>query len=150
MISDSFLRLAHDLHGDDKRLDKLYTGWAFHREPLDMPAQLAAAVAANSLNDFIDGLPPNRPAYRQLLKALAIYRGIAAQGGWQKIGSGPSLHPGDKGQRVAQLRARLVAEAYLKSGNGPAGYDDTMRRAVASYQLANGLGTRRQCGQGND
>ena len=148
LISDSFLRLAHELHGDDHRLDHLYTGWNFHREPLDIPTLLANAVAADDLNDFIDGLPPNRPAYRQLLKALAIYRDIEGKGGWPVVDAGPALHPGETGQRVAQLRARLTVEAYLKEGKGPAGYDAAMRQAVSAYQLANGLEPDGNAGKG--
>jgi murein L,D-transpeptidase YcbB/YkuD len=141
MVADTLLHLAHDLHGDDIDLDQLYPGWNFHRAAVDIPGELAKAVAANSVNGFFESLTPKNPAYTQLAHALRDYRAIAAKGGWNAIDLGPTLRPQDHGIRVAQLRARLAAENYLPDMPAPKNriFGDKLHKAVAAYQSRNGI-----------
>ncbi len=145
LVSDTLLRLAHDLHGDILDLADVYQGWNFRRSDIDIPTTLAAAIAANGLNEYIESLAPKNPAYRQLAQALHIYRAMAETGGWPTIEAGPALHPKDHGPRIAQLRARLAAEGYLPQISLPEPengvFDEDLRKAVLAYQTRNGLGT---------
>lgn len=129
MVMDTLLQLARNLHGDTVDLDDLYPGWTFRRQPLDIPAKLAEASNSKGLGGFLESLIPAQPSYHALASALAAYRKIAERGGWRPIAPGPTLRPGDKGPRVAQLRARLAAEEELtfpadtalqQSSSGPA------------------------------
>ncbi|MDP9127684.1 MAG: L,D-transpeptidase family protein, partial [Pseudomonadota bacterium] len=143
IVTDTLLRLAHDLHGDNMELEQLYTGWNFHRDDANIPLDLQAAVAANSLNAYIESLSPKNPAYGHLAQALQTYRDLAAHGAWPRIDPGPALRPRDKGPRIAQLRARLKAEAYLPSDDPDKRdllFDDNLEKAVLDYQQHNGLG----------
>ncbi|MFT2657925.1 hypothetical protein, partial [Escherichia coli] len=36
LVTDTLLRLAHDLHGDYNNLSELYVGWNFDRTALDI------------------------------------------------------------------------------------------------------------------
>jgi len=140
LVTDTLLRLAHDLHGDDLDLDELYPGWNFHRTDADIPGGLAQALANNDINAFIDGIAPKNPAYGQLAQGLQHYGAMA---GWSSIEPGPILRPQDRGARVAQLRARLAAEDYIAAAP-PAGkkaefFDNELRKALADYQAHNGL-----------
>jgi murein L,D-transpeptidase YcbB/YkuD len=143
LASDTFLRLARDLHGDDIELEKLYLGWSFRRNDIDIPGKLAEAVADNKLSEFITGLAPKNPAYAQLAKALHDYRAISSSGGWHAVAPGPVLRPKDKGRRVSQLRARLAADGYLPPQSIPFNkdrfYDSALAKAVADYQARNGI-----------
>jgi murein L,D-transpeptidase YcbB/YkuD len=142
LATDTLLHLAHDLHGDDLDLDQLYPGWNFKRADTDIPAALASAVAANSVNELFESLTPKNQAYRDLARGLRQYREIAAQGGWSAVDPGSALKPRDHGPRVAQLRARLAAEGYLVPEANPAAanlFDEALKKALESYQLRNGL-----------
>lgn len=142
LVTDTLLHLAHDLHGDTLDLADLYPGWKFHRKDINIPATLAAAVAANGLNEYIESLAPENPAYRDLAKALQAYRTIAAKG-WGLVDAGPILRPNGHSPRVAQLRARLAAEGYLPQVSLPPKqgekFDDDLHQALKAYQLRNGL-----------
>ena len=152
LVTDTLLRLAHDLHGDDIDLGQLYPGWNFHRAEADIPVQLAQAVAASSAGEFFDSLTPKNQAYRDLGHALRIYRDLAAKGGWPLVEPGPSLRPKDHGPRVVQLRARLAGEGYLPSEPLPGKtaniFDENLREAVEAYQFRNGLEADGQVGVG--
>ena len=45
--------------------------------------------------------------------ALSQYRQLAAQGGWPQVPDGPTLHEGDRNDRIPLLRKRLVASTDL-------------------------------------
>ena len=45
LVTDTLLRLAHNLHGDNINLGELYVGWKFHRTNVDVPAVMEKAVA---------------------------------------------------------------------------------------------------------
>ncbi len=143
LVTDTLLRLAHDLHGDSYDLSELYVGWNFHRAPVDIPVGLEAAVANNTLSDYINNLAPKNPAYTQLAQALQKYRTIETSGIWSKIDLGPTLLPKDHGPRVAQLRARLAAEGYLPPLSllveQAETFNDELFYAAQNYQTRNGL-----------
>ena len=141
LVSNKLLHIAHDLHGDDIDLSQMYTGWNFTLGEDDIPDDLAKAVAANSVNEFLEGLTPKNTAYRDLARALGVYRGIAAKGGWKPIAPGPALRPNDRGKRVAQLRARLTAENYtpVLEGKTTAIFDDRLQKSLEHYQMRNRL-----------
>ena len=143
VVTDSLLYLAHDLHGDNLNLDDLYPGWNFHRDNLNIVEELSNAITANQLNSFINQITPKHPSYLQLAKALQEYRTIAAHGGWQLIDARGALQPQDRGPRVMQLRARLIAEGYNLPQNQSADqdnlYDEQLLKAVISYQKKNGF-----------
>lgn len=146
LTTDTLIKLAHNLHGDRNALDTLYPGWTFHRSPMLIPAMLATAVAANKLEDFFANLIPKTSAYPKLADALKTYRSYATENkAWPLIARGEALRPGDHGNRVAQLRARLIAEHYLAppaADHAPASaavYDAEVEKAVIAFQNHHGL-----------
>ena len=143
LVTDTLIKLSHDLHGDSIDLTDLYPGWNFKRSPLDVPTSLNAAISGGSLNEYIESITPKNPAYRQLAEDLRIYRGIASKGGWKKIEPGSPLKPGDHGVRITELRERLAAEGYSEAASqdesASSFYDETLKKAVMRYQSQNGL-----------
>ncbi len=103
-------------------------------------AILRQASAAGDFTRFLDGLVPEDGAYRRLRRALATYRGIAADNGWQPIGSGPNLEIGVEDDRVPALRRRLAATGDLAIA--PAGFstfDTELGAAVRRFQARHGI-----------
>lgn len=143
LVSDTMLKLATDLHDDGRKLELLYAGWPFQRDPMDMPKALAKALADESVSAFVMGLPPKTADYTFMVRALQTYRAMAQAGGWKTMPSGPALKSGLRDPRVAQLRHRLVAEHYLEDKKLPKDasvfFDDSLTDAVKTYQRRNGL-----------
>jgi murein L,D-transpeptidase YcbB/YkuD len=141
LVTASLLHVAHDMHGDNVNLENRYPGWNFHRQAADFPVVLNAAIADGNLGAFFQQLAPQHQSYHALAAALQTYSAIEAKGGWSKIVPGSSLRPQDKGDRVAQLRARLTAEGYKASSTEEQEdfFDDGLSQALVAYQTHNGL-----------
>ena len=133
--------LASDIYGNRVDLAPLYPGWEWQRQNLDVASGLATAIQQNKLNEFLISLSPKHQAYNALTAQLALYRAIAAAGGWPTVASGKTLKPGDTDPRIGNLRTRLIAEAYLPASpaENPDHYDTTLKAAVIEYQQRNGL-----------
>lgn len=99
------------------------------------------AENADSIAEYVKTLEPQTAAYRQLKKALAIYRDIAAKGGWPAIGKGPALKPHMRDARIAGIRRYLAITGDLDVKDQGSGeeYDDTLVEAVKSFQARHGL-----------
>jgi murein L,D-transpeptidase YcbB/YkuD len=143
MVTETLLRLASDIYGARTDLVPLYPGWSWQRPALDIAAALGTALQQNKLNEFLVSLTPRHKTYNDLAAQLSIYRAMAAAGSWPTVPSGGTLKPGMRDARVAVIRQRLIAEAYLPSSPDTATdldlYDDTLKTAVIDYQQRNGL-----------
>ena len=75
-----------------------------------------------------------------LENAISQYRHLAAQGGWPQIPAGPTLHEGDKDERIPILRERLVVSGDLTEPEDQ-GYlfDELLKEAVQRFQTRHGL-----------
>jgi murein L,D-transpeptidase YcbB/YkuD len=138
LATDALIRFGYHLRlgkVDPARLDP---DWNLERrmdseEPVDI---LEQAVAAPSLTRFLDTrLAPASPFYTGLRQALARYRAIARDGGWPPVPGGPTLHPGDRGPRIRDLRARLaVTDPGLNPGpDDPMLFDADLTAAVERF-----------------
>ena len=87
--------------------------WTAPRRTRDLGAWLAQAMAGGDIAASLDALAPDEPGYAALRHALVHYQATVEAGGWPSIEDGPELRPGDRGPRVAQLRARLEASGDL-------------------------------------
>jgi murein L,D-transpeptidase YcbB/YkuD len=80
----------------------------------------------------IDLLVPVHPTFTELRRGLMLYRAKWSGLPQHSVPPGPTLKPGDKGERVALLRSRLG----LGAGDL---YDPNLAKAVRRYQQAHGL-----------
>jgi len=98
------------------------------------------AVAALSLGLAQTGLalPVDQAGMEN---AIAHYRQLAANGGWQPIPKGPALKPGAEDERVPLLRQRLAATGELDpaSNNGSQVLDAEVEAALHRFQELHGL-----------
>lgn len=122
--TDALIRLAaHLFHGKLDPVDYL--------PEIDLQNTELGASAVQLLEDAIgkpdipallERLTPQAEIYRRLKAGLAQYRAIEQRGGWGSVDDGPTLHPGDRSPRVAELRERLRRSADLRD---PAPVTDT-------------------------
>jgi murein L,D-transpeptidase YcbB/YkuD len=116
------------------------------REEVTKEQVLAAAATATDLAAFVDGYRPQTVRYDRQKVALAEYRALALQGGWQAIPEGETLKPGMTDPRVGMLRKRLrlvgdlkPADDLAERGGDPNLYDAQMEPAVKWMQYRHGL-----------
>lgn len=116
------------------------------RAGIDKAVVIEAVANTADMASFIDRYRPQTPRYGRLKAALAHYRALAEDGGWDPIADGPTLKPGMTDSRVGPLRRRLRlwgdladnAEAS-RSGGDPNTYDDALADAVKRMQYRHGL-----------
>ena len=107
----------------------------------DAVAALDAAPPDASLEKQLDALAPAHGLYARLRAALARYRHLAKEGGWDPVPRGPALGPGDAGERVAALRERLRREGDLDGAPSSLDRSDdaALTDAVRGFQRRHGL-----------
>ena len=116
------------------------SGWFIRSRRSSMDSTLHAAALAPEFGAMLAPLRPKHREYRELVQALAQYRGIHSRGGWDRIPSGRSLRRGAKGATVAALRARLVATGDFRGATtSEAVYDRSLAEAVARFQERHGI-----------
>lgn len=138
LLTDSLVRLTyHYAFGKVDPKDHV-ASWNFDRKlpQIDPTQWLQGVVSHGGILAGLQQLKPSDPVYEQLVTALAQYRAIAAAGGWPPVDPGPTLHPGDVGPRVIQLRHRLLADGALThdSAPDPAYFDENLKQAVRRFQ----------------
>ena len=78
------------------------------------PAALLAALETAPVAAALQGFEPQDPDYRRLMAEKARLELMGRTGAWgPAVADGPTLHPGDDGPRVAEVRARLARLGYL-------------------------------------
>jgi len=105
------------------------------------PVQLIiAARAAENLAAYLADLPPSHEYYRKLREALKVYRKIDAAGRWETISNGKTLYPGDRDERIEQVRKRLAktGESFAFVENETL-YDDQLVPNIKYFQEKFGL-----------
>lgn len=135
LATDAYLTLAaHLLAG---RLDPvtIEPDWTAARRGRDLAAYLQSALAHDAVFESLEALAPAQPGYQLLREALARYETLAAEGGWPGIDAGPTLRPGERSARVAQLRARLAATGDIEAESAdPELFDESLAGAVRTFQ----------------
>ena len=120
LLTDSFLRLAHDYSRGRVDPARFNPSWNFRSDAATMNpvALLSAALADGRIRERLDALAPAHPLYRRLKTVLARYRQIAVTGGWSTIPKGPLLAAGVRDARVPLLRKRLKRSGDLDIDTG--------------------------------
>ena len=145
-LSLALMQLASDLGGGQTAPHVADPKMYPFREKVDKAEVIARAGATTAITALVDGYRPQTPRYDRAKAALAAYRTLAANGGWEKIPDGPTLKPGMSDPRIGLLRARLKLwgdlkaedDAAMKGGDGNL-YDDAMVKAVKWMQYRHGL-----------
>ena len=142
LFTEGLIRLVYHLQFGKVDPTSLNADWQPQRviddrAPLAVLQQLAASddIAAS-----IDAHRPRHPIYQRMQEALARYMAIQDSGGWQPVEAGPTLRLGDSGERVRQLRSRLLESGDLQEDTGVISlFDASLENAVRNFQQRHGL-----------
>ena len=140
LLTDAFLIYgSHLLVGRVDPAD-LDSEWRANRRDIDMVPVLERALAHGFIEEELVELLPAYGEYRALRDALARYRRVQKEGGWPRMTEGGTMRRGDRGDRIASLRARLAAtrdlHPTLRAGDT---FDAVLELAVRRFQERHGL-----------
>ena len=142
LLTINLIKYAHDVsrgrlmpYKDDPQL--FAEAGDRHFKPVQI---INRVLAAPDLASHLADLPPSHEYYRKLREALKEYRDIAAAGNWEKVADGKMLRPGDRDERLKQVRKRIE----ITGGPGEGGekenlYDDQLALKVKQFQKSFGL-----------
>ncbi len=155
-LTDAFLRFAADLSSGAVNPQLIYPDCEIDIPETDLSTALEKALAAGRVRPALADLAPPHAGYKALKAALAQTRSLAAHGGWPAVPDGPPLRPGDRGERVAALRARLEASGELAPNavpeppaTGPRDlFDAPLQAALIKFQDQHGLDPDGRVGKG--
>jgi murein L,D-transpeptidase YcbB/YkuD len=151
-LTDAFLRLAADLRFGAVNPELIYDDCEIDIPEVDLPALLESTLAAGRVRIALAALAPTQEGYTKLKDALQGLRWAAEKGGWPKVPDGPPLRLGERSERVAALRERLIATAdyVLGSLGSPLPdhfppdpdrdlFDSGFQQALRAFQWRHGL-----------
>ncbi|MGZ5921296.1 MAG: L,D-transpeptidase family protein [Rhizomicrobium sp.] len=138
-LTQAVLRYAHDVRVGRETPDKIYSDIALSASPFDAAPALNQAMASGTVPEWLAALPPAHPEYGRLVQALALYRGIAEQGGWPALPGKDEINPAGGDRRSKLLARRLAFEDPLLAAIAKPS-PPQIRDAVKRFQLRNGLG----------
>lgn len=151
VATDAAIRLVHHLVFGKVDPAAVDDAWnfdrpVFERDPADV---LNAALDGDGFAALMDKVHIDAPSYQALVDALALYRAIAAEGGWPEVPDRAVLRPGMTDPAIPLLRERLAREGVdlprsLAAATPSASatdtrYDDTLVAAVKAFQARHGL-----------
>jgi murein L,D-transpeptidase YcbB/YkuD len=142
LATDAYAMLVAHLALGKVDAVKLEPNWSL---PLSSDRQRAAfdaivaGLASGRIRETATAVRPHHYLYEGGRAALARYRQIAADGGWQPLPAGDKLAPGMSDPRVPALRRRLAAEEGSAAAEGGTTYDEPLLAAVRSFQRHHGL-----------
>ncbi len=111
ILTADVLRYMSELRGGRSEFEHLDGDVDLPRAAYDAPAALAQAIAEHKLPQLLRALAPQWPNYAVLKAALARYRAIAANGGWQEIAAKKKFEAEDASpELLAALQTRLARE----------------------------------------
>jgi murein L,D-transpeptidase YcbB/YkuD len=115
--------------------------WHLPTAAVDPVTILQAIPPGADVGEQLATLAPAHGLYRRLRTALAHYRRLAQQGGWDVSLMGPKLEAGDEGAPIATLRERLRLEGDLDPAVSSSSrtFDPVLRSAVRRFQRRHGL-----------
>ncbi len=147
-LTESLIRFGYHQRFGKVNPERMESTWNFTRQfrsGQDPLSALTAAVAAPSLAGFLGQWLARAPLYRALQDKLALYREIAARGGWEVVPDGPTLRPGEPDPRVRLIERRLAVTGDLATGataDLPAPvdrYEGELVEGVRHFQSRHGL-----------
>ena len=112
---------------------------SYEVRPFDAGAVLGDVAAAPDPGEALRQYAPPSFVYGLVKRALADLRSRRAQRGWTQATDGPTLRKGDRGPRVAELRAILIERGDLPQGPKDDAFDDTLIDGVKHFQDRHGL-----------
>lgn len=142
LFSDAFLMLSSHMLEGKVNPQTVHAEWTANRRHRAMELVLAEALASGDIAATLDALRPADPAYRKLMAARQELTALLGQP-WQQLASQPTIRPGDRDDRLPEIRRRLAALGDLTvqpaASEDPLLYDGTLEGAIPKFQARHGL-----------
>lgn len=137
----AFMAYASDLADGVTDPRRIQGTWGMRPTPVNLEETLQKAFASGDIAGTLEEIAPRHPEYVALRKALADYRHMAEQGGWEPLPKNLTLKPGATHAAVPALRARLAITHDFKgeADDTSTTYDDALVDAVTLFQHRHGL-----------
>jgi murein L,D-transpeptidase YcbB/YkuD len=141
LLTDAFLVYGSHLVSGKVNPEIIDPEWIASRREVDLVLRLESAVQSRQMAETLKNLLPEQPGYYRLKSALARYRELEKRGGWSAISLGPKLQLGDRNERVAALRERLIITGDLEAEESVEMdfFDEEIEKAVLRFQARHGL-----------
>lgn len=141
LLTDTFLVYGSHLVSGKVNPELIDTEWIASRREVDLVPVLEAAIQSKEIAENLNGLLPVHTGYDRLKSALRQYRDLEERGGWPVVPEGLKLQKGDRNERVAALRERLLVTGDLLLEEEIEGdvFDDKIELAVRRFQQRHGL-----------
>ncbi|NTW54766.1 MAG: L,D-transpeptidase family protein [Chlorobaculum sp.] len=134
-MTDAVFTLLSHMRSGKVEPRSLDSNWniAIPRSGANQDQALMTAVMGSKFPEMIAELRSSSPEYLALRKALARYRKIAEEGGWQPVYQGPKIEKvGQTDSRIPLIRQRLIVSGDYEDKN----LDDTKHFASADSALS--------------
>jgi len=144
-LSMAFVAYAMDLHRGRVGARNRGSRWHNDLPAVDYAGALARAAQDGDVDAALASLRPPHDGYTLLVKALADYREIVANGGWPTIADGELLSTGMSDPRVPALREHLRITGDLSTRTTGADtpvsnrFDTALADALKQFQRRHGL-----------
>jgi len=139
LLSLAVVRFARDLGWGITVPSEVDRHNSYDVRPFDAETVLCEVVAAGDPGETLRHFAPPSFVYGLVKRALAELRARRDKGGWTVATDGPTLRKGDKGPRVAALRAILAERGDLASGPPSDVFDDALVDGLKRFQDRHGL-----------
>jgi L,D-transpeptidase YcbB len=142
LLSATYASLGEDLLTGQVDPKSIAQSWHIDPEDENVDSALVRTLSRMPLDKAINAMRPGDPEYAGLQRELEHYRGLVAKGDWPRIPAGKALKAGDTDapQRLAALRARLVAEGIqVGPSSAPNLFDAAFASAVAQFQARHAI-----------
>jgi len=149
LLSDRFLAYAQVLAQGRVAPSAVEDDWLLPRPGFEPDVALHALADSKNVDATLTAFLPPSPDYDRLRQMLEHYKVLAAAGGWQPIVTDQKIEPGQKGDLVKALRARLAAEGDLDPAQAWGdSYDPAVVAAMKHFQTRHGLDPDGRVGAG--
>jgi L,D-transpeptidase YcbB len=142
LLSATYASLGEDLLTGQVDPMTIAQSWHIDPEHENVDSALVRTLSRMPLDKAINAMRPSDPEYGGLQRELVRYRGLVATGDWPRIPAGKALKAGDTDtpQRLAALRARLVAEGIqVGASTAPTVFDAALASGVAQFQARHAI-----------
>ncbi|MGR3615589.1 MAG: L,D-transpeptidase family protein [Paracoccaceae bacterium] len=145
-LSKAFVEYARDLQSG-LLVPKSIDDGIQRNAPLRAKDGYLDGLSSTPAAAYFQELAPTHWEYRALMKEKLRLETILADGGWGRSVPVRKMEFGDSGDNVVALRDRLVRMGYMRP-SPVRSFDESLRRAVQSFQVDHGLEPDGVAGEG--
>ena len=142
-MTDAFLIYGAHLLAGKVNPETFDPEWHARRKVADLAEKLQDALTSGSVEKTLHSFLPQQPGYEALKEALTHYKDLVPGEGWVRVSDGSKLQKGERNERVALVRKRLLGTgqtAHLNSDEEVL-FDEALEQAVRQFQELHGLET---------